>query len=91
MTDPVGPQYGLEPRLDHTPILPPITSYSPVSTEDYSQGSEFGGVGGLIQPTPHVPSASERLMMTYAIDPQDDGTRPDSVEPPEYDGAFAPR
>lgn len=88
---PVGPQYGLEPRLDHTLTVPPINSRDLVSTEHYSTGSEFGGVGGLIQPPPHVPTASERLAMTYAIDPQDDGTRPDSVQPPEYDGAFQPR
>jgi hypothetical protein len=88
MTEPVGPEYGLEPRLDRSPVIPPIDSWSPVSEQDYREGSEFGGVAGLIQPTPHSPNASERLMMIYAIDPQDDGTHPDSVAMPELDGNF---
>lgn len=91
MSDPVGSQYGLEPRLDHTLVVPPVTSRDLVSDEDYSEGSEFGGVGGLIQPAPHVPTASERMSMIYAIDPTDDGTLPESVPPPELDGAFDPR
>jgi hypothetical protein len=91
MTEPVGPQYGLEPRKARNDALPPISSHSLVSETHYSAGSEFGGVDGIIQPAPHVPTASERLSMTYAIDPMDDGTRPDSVLPPEYDGAFDPR
>lgn len=91
MTEPVGPEYGLEPRLDHTLVEPPIDSRDLVATTPYAQGSEFGGVAGLIQPAPHVPTASERLAMTYAIDPQDDGTRAESVAPPDYDGNFAPR
>lgn len=93
MTEPVGPEYGLEPRRPELfePIIPPLTSRNLVSEEDYRTGSEFGGVGGLIQPPPHVPKASERLHMIYAIDPQDDGTRPDSVLPPELDGNFDPR
>ena len=91
MSEPVGPQYGLEPRRDHTPIVPPISSRSLVSEEDYRDGSEFGGVGGLIQPAPHVPTASERLHQVYAIDPTDDGTRSDSVLAPELEGNFDPR
>lgn len=91
MTEPVGPQYGLGPRQDHTLVTPPISSWDPTATESYANGSEYGGVAGLIQPAPHVPTASERLMMTYAIDPTDDGSRTDSVVPPEYDGAFDPR
>lgn len=87
MTEPVGPEYGLEPLRPelHVPIVPPLTSRSLVSEEDIYTGSEFGGVGGLIQPPPHNPNASERLHMIYAIDPQDDGTRPDSVLPPELE------
>lgn len=85
MTEPVGPEYGLEPRLDHTIPLPPIDSRDLVSDEDYRRGSEFGGVAGLIQPAPHTPTASERLHMVYAIDPMDDGTRSDSVVPPELE------
>lgn len=88
MTEPVGPEYGLEPRLDRTPVIPPIDSRDLVSTEDYWTGSEFGGVAGLIQPAPHNPTASERLSQIYAIDPMDDGTHPDSVAVPELDGNF---
>lgn len=91
MTEPVGPEYGLEPRINRSTTLPSIDSRDLVSTEDYRNGSEFGGVGGLIQPPPHVPTASERLHMIYAIDPEDDGTRPDSVIAPELDGNFDPR
>lgn len=65
-----------------------LNSKNLVSTEDPSKGSEFGGVGGLIQPLPHTPTASERLMMVYAIDPLDDGTQPDSVVAPELTGDF---
>jgi len=85
---PVGPDYGLEPLKDHTLPVPPIDSRNLVSTESYRDGSEFGGVGGLIQPPPHVPTASERLAMIYAIDPLDDGTRGDSVTPPDLTGDF---
>lgn len=72
-----------------TTPLPPITSRELVSTEDPNTGSEFGGVAGMIQPTPHVPTGSERLRMVYAIDPTDNGTRPDSVLAPELDGDFS--
>lgn len=85
MTQPVGPEYGLEPRLDHTTTIPPIDSRDLVSDEDYRTGTEFGGVSGLIQPAPHTPTASERLHMVYAIDPTDDGTRSDSVLAPELE------
>jgi hypothetical protein len=88
-----GAELGIEP-IDptlHTRVIPPIRSKDIVSTEDYRDGSEYGGVGGRIQPPPHVPTASERLAMVYAIDPTDDGTRPDSIAPPELDGLFSPR
>lgn len=85
MSQPVGPEYGLEPRRTPNTELPPIDSHDLVSDEDYRTGSEFGGVAGLIQPPPHVPDAAERLHMVYAIDPTDDGTRPDSVLPPELE------
>lgn len=75
-----------------TPQFPlEIDSRDLVSIEDPDTGSEFGGVGGLIQPPPHNPSASERLSMIYAIDPLDDGTRADSVVAPELDGDFSSR
>lgn len=93
MSEPVGPQYGLEPLRPelHQTIPLPVNSRSLVSEESYRDGSEFGGVGGLIQPTPHVPTASERLMSIYAIDPTDDGLQSGSVLPPELDGNFDPR
>jgi len=69
----------------------PINSRDLVSTEDPATGSEFGGVRGLIQPPPHVPTASERLRMIYAIDHNDDGTQTDSVLAPELTGDFGSR
>ena len=88
MSEPVAADFGLEPR--NTPITdpPPISSRDLVSEEDYREGSEFGGVDGLIQPPPHVPDASERLMMLKAIDPTDPGDRDDSVVAPELEGLF---
>jgi hypothetical protein len=68
-----------------------IHSRDLVSTDDPAKGSQFGGVGGIVQPPPHVPSASERLSMIYAIDPCDDGTREDSVVAPELEGDFSSR
>ena len=68
-----------------------IHSKDLVSKEDPNNGSEFGGVGGLIQPPPHAPTSSERLSMIYAIDPMDDGTRPNSVLAPELEGDFSSR
>lgn len=88
MSEPVGPQFGLEPRLDHDPIVVAPLSRDLVSDDDYRTGTEFGGVAGLIQPPPHVPTASERLHMVYAIDPADDGTQTGSVTPPELTGNF---
>lgn len=88
---PVGPEFGLEPQRDdlHTPIVVPYTSQDLVSTEDYRSGSEFGGVGGLIQPPPHRPTAGERRSMVMAIDPTDPGFGPGSIVPPELEGDFA--
>lgn len=86
---PVGPQYGLAPRKN--PIEPPpFTSQDLVSDEAYGDGSEFAGVGGIIAPSPHVPTAAERLHMVYAIDPQDPGdkSRPNSILAPELEGDF---
>lgn len=77
--------------MDHTLIVPSINSRNLVSDVDYRTGTEFGGVAGMIQPPPHVPTASERLRMTYAIDPMDDGTRSDSVIPPDPTGDFSSR
>jgi hypothetical protein len=89
MTEPVGPEYGIEPRLDHTLVSPPVTSRDILAnTNDYRDGTEYGGVAGLVQPAPHVPTASERLSAIYAIDPTDSGAEAGSVVPPELDGAF---
>lgn len=89
MTEPVGPSYGLEPikNLGNVPTLP-VTSRDLVSPYDYRAGSEFGGVPGIIQPPPHVPTASERLHMVHNIDPTDPGTEEGSVVPPELEGDF---
>lgn len=95
MTEPTaGKDIGIDPLRPelHIPIVPPISSYDFLANpSDYRTGSEFGGVAGMVQPTPHVPTASERLHAVYAIDPTDDGTRSDSVAPPELDGSFQPR
>lgn len=89
MTEPVGPEYGLEPRIDHTLVSPPVTSRDIlVNYNDYRDGSEYGGVAGLVQPLPHPPTASERLSAIYAIDPTDSGTEAGSVVPPELEGEF---
>jgi hypothetical protein len=89
MTEPVGSQYGLDPLLDHTLVRPPVTSVDRLANDNsYKDGSEFGGVAGYAQPTPHVPTASERLSAIYAIDPTDPGTEAGSVAPPELEGAF---
>jgi hypothetical protein len=87
---PIGPELGLEPQRPelYEQIVLPTTSESPVSTDDYRTGSEFGGVGGLVQPSPHVPTAAERLSMIYMIDPADDGLQTDSVAAPELEGDF---
>lgn len=91
MSEPIGPQYGLNPRLDHTPDKPPVTSVdklaNPISYDDPT-ASEFGGVAGLVQPSPHTPTASERLSAIYAIDPTDDGTEVGSVRAPDLEGNF---
>lgn len=86
MSEPVGPQYGLQPRLDHTEPVPVYDSRDVLTNvNDYADGSEYGGVPGLVQPPPHVPTASERRMQIMFIDPADPGT---GVNPPELEGAF---
>lgn len=49
-----------------------------MTTPDPNRGSEFGGVGGRIQPPPHDPadSASETLGMIYATNPAGDTSQP---------------
>lgn len=70
---------------------PGINSRDLVSTDDPALGTEYGGVAGIIQPPPHTPTASERLSMIYAIDPDDDGTQEGSVVAPELVGDFSSR
>ncbi|MET0416536.1 MAG: hypothetical protein ABW022_11005 [Actinoplanes sp.] len=94
MSEPVGPQYGLNPRLDHTLTVPPVTSEdiltNPIPYDDPT-ATEFGGVAGRVQPSPHVPSGIERLHQIYMIDPTDPGDEPGSVAAPELDGNFNSR
>lgn len=88
MSEPIGPQYGLNPRLDHAEPVKVYTStdvmQNPYSYND-AIASEFGGVPGLVQPPPHVPTGVERMHQIYAIDPADPG---DGVQAPELEGAF---
>jgi hypothetical protein len=44
-----------------------------VPVTDPNHGSEYGGVGGLIQPSPHevADCASEQLLLIYRTDPDD--------------------
>lgn len=93
MSQPIGGEYGLEPLRPELYEFnkPELTSRDLTNPLDYRDGSEFGGVAGLIQPVPHTPNAHERLWQIYAIDPDDDGTEATSVAPPELDGNFQPR
>jgi hypothetical protein len=45
-----------------------------VSEFSWDQGTEFGGVGGQVQPPPHQPTSSEILHMIYALDTADGDT-----------------
>ena len=45
-------------------------------TKDPNGGSEYGGVPGLVQPDPHQPRASEKLMGLYQTDPADETSQP---------------
>lgn len=42
----------------------PLISDTPT---DHKSASEFGGVDGLIAGSPHVPDASEALMIGYQV------------------------
>jgi hypothetical protein len=95
MTEPLPPaagaDIGLPPlRTDlHTRIVEPPDSVDVLANiEDYTTGTEFGGVAGRVQPRPHVPTARERRMAIMFIDPADDGLQPGSVAPPELEGDF---
>jgi hypothetical protein len=91
MTQPVGPEFGLEPELDHTLVRPPVRSRDLLANDaryNDPTASEFGGMPGLVQPVPHVPNSSERLSAMYAIDPSDPGTEAGSVAAPSLDGLF---
>jgi len=88
MTEPIGPQYGLNPRLDHAEPEKNYTSRDVLTNStkyDDLTATEFGGVVGLTQPAPHVPTGVERMRQIYAIDPTDPG---DGVAAPELEGAF---
>lgn len=89
---PVGAEFGLEPMRPelHEQIVLPTTSRNifPTDTTAYRDGTEFGGVAGIVQPPPHVPTAGERRMQMMMIDPADDGLQTDSVIAPEQQGDF---
>lgn len=38
-------------------------------TRNIEDGSEYGGVEGLIQPSPHEPTAAEKLQLIYVLNP----------------------
>ena len=98
MTEPlppsVGPEFGLQPlrtELHERIVIPPssVDILNPALMPDYRTGTEFGGVGGLVQPPPHRPSAQERRMQIMMIDPSDPGTEAGSVAAPELEGDFS--
>ncbi len=77
---------GQEPYASLTPTPPspePTHNFTfnrdLISTTPASEGSEFGGVPGLIQPPPHSLTPSEILQQIHNIDPSDDGTHEDSI------------
>jgi hypothetical protein len=89
---PAGTQFNLppiDPNLYTQTVLPLTSRDVLTNTEDYTTGTEFGGVAGMVQPPPHVPTANERRMQVMAIDPADDGTEATSVVPPDLTGDFA--
>jgi hypothetical protein len=82
--------------IDRQVVIPlaPVTSedvLNPVNLPDPNRGTEFGGVGGIVQPPPHVPTAKERMRQIYLIDPTDPGTEPGSVVAPELEGDYPSR
>lgn len=88
---PVGTELGLEPLrpdLHERIYVPPDSVDILTNPNDYRNGSEFDGVGGLVQPPPHVPTARERRMAIMFIDPADDGVSQGSVAAPELEGDF---
>jgi hypothetical protein len=95
MTEPlppsVGPEFNLQPlrtELHDRILVPPDSVDILTPVEDYTNGTEFGGVGGLVQPPPHVPTARERRMQIMFIDPSDPGTEEGSVVAPDLEGDF---
>lgn len=89
LPQPVASDFNLEPVTTER-IVPKVTSVDALAnTNDYRTGSEFGGVMGIVQPPPHVPTARERRMAIMFIDPTDPGTEDGSVRPPDLEGDFA--
>lgn len=79
--------------IDRQKVIPnpPVQSVdilNPRNLPDPNRGTEFGGVEGLIQPPPHVPTGHERMRQIYLIDPTDAGNEPGSVLAPELEGDF---
>ncbi|WP_431905579.1 hypothetical protein [Micromonospora carbonacea] len=59
------------------------------SLVDRTDESEFGGVGGLTQPYPHEPSASEKLHAIYQTDPTDPSAYVDTdQQAPSVHGSY---
>jgi hypothetical protein len=95
MTEPLPPGgqpgLGLPPlrtELHERIVVPPDSVDVLTNPNDYAKGTEFGGVGGLVQPPPHVPTARERRMQIMFIDPSDPGTEEGSVRAPDLEGDF---
>ncbi len=86
-----GAEFGLTPLRPelHTTVVVPYTSESIVSEGDYTKGTEFGGVDGVVQPPPHRSTARERRSMVMFLDPADPGDgSPGSLAPPDLEGDF---
>jgi hypothetical protein len=79
---------GIENRQELIPLAAVTSVDTLTTTADPNKGTELGGVGGPIQPPPHVPTGIERLHQIYAIDPSDPGTEPGSIVAPELEGDF---
>jgi hypothetical protein len=92
MAEPLPPSvaadFGLDPIVRDRIVIPPDSVDILANPYHYSEGSEFSGVGGVVQPPPHNPTAKERRMAVMFIDPTDPGTETGSVQPPELEGDF---
>jgi hypothetical protein len=91
LPEPVGAEFGLDPQrpeLHERIVVPPASTDVLTNPLDYTKGTEFLGVQGLVQPPPHIPTAAERRMQIMFIDPADPGTEDGSVAAPDLEGDF---